>query len=97
LYCINCLDIVKLSSKTSTCKCNQIGGRYLGNRFAVYYGKYAIPLGIENSSFTKAVKLYLISKGEAGLVSKIFTIDNKTLYFKKVTKKEYYDTSNKKA
>jgi hypothetical protein len=55
IYCPNCYDIVKCQKTDRTCQCGQSGGRYLDDLNAIYWGK-AIPLGLANSSFVRALR-----------------------------------------
>lgn len=55
IYCQECHDIVNLARDCPRqCLCRKSGGKYTDNLNAEYYGP-AIPLGINNSSFMRAV------------------------------------------
>lgn len=56
IFCPECNDILKLSLRERVCECGQSGGKYLPDGIdAIITGK-AIPLGIANSSFVKALE-----------------------------------------
>jgi hypothetical protein len=49
LICTSCNDIFSLSKEKKICSCGETSGKYLEDGLhAVYSGKYAIPLGIDN-------------------------------------------------
>jgi len=57
LYCPHCQDIKKLQEKRYTfCNCLESFGAYINQLDAQYFGS-AIPLGIDNQSFVKALRL----------------------------------------
>jgi len=66
LYCPDCNDIFNLSRNTKSCTCNKVGGRYLDDVIAEYWGHNAIPLGFTNNSFKEA----LIKQPNDGLGSR---------------------------
>ncbi len=66
LYCPDCNDIFNLSRNTKSCTCNKVGGRYLDDVTAEYWGHKAVPLGFTNSSFKEA----LIKRPNDGFGSK---------------------------
>lgn len=55
LFCTYCQDIFKLDTTSRVCKCGRSGGVYLGYTNAVYFGKYAVPLGFANNSLANAI------------------------------------------
>ena len=55
LYCKECKDLFNLSRKVKKCKCGKTRGKYINWHSAVYAGKNAVPIGIENPSFKKAI------------------------------------------
>lgn len=55
LLCKNCTSIFNLEYKEKTCSCGSTKGKYNDNLNAVYEGKHAIPLGIDNHSFIYAL------------------------------------------
>lgn len=58
LYCKNCHDIIKLLYTPRFCRCGKVGGEYLNILDIAVYGekKLAVPIGIHNSSFYKAIE-----------------------------------------
>jgi hypothetical protein len=57
LFCKACQDLFRLFTGERACRCGETRGRYVGDIDAIYSGEPAVPLGIENSSFAKAVTL----------------------------------------
>ena len=55
IFCTLCHDIVKCQKSGRTCQCGASGGRYTDDLNAVYWGK-ALPLGLANSSFVRALR-----------------------------------------
>jgi hypothetical protein len=57
IFCPICTDIIRLSHDNSTvyCECKKSSGRYVNQIDAIIYGE-AIPLGISNESFSKALR-----------------------------------------
>jgi hypothetical protein len=55
ILCKQCNDIVRLFSEIRTCRCKKSAGVYLNDLDAVYSGEFCIPLGIDNTSMTKAI------------------------------------------
>ena len=55
LYCKKCKYLFNLDFKTKKCKCGKTKGKYINWHSAIYTGKDAVPLGIENPSFQKAI------------------------------------------
>lgn len=62
IFCTECHDIVKLHSDPTACMCGKSGGRYVDDLNAEIYGK-AVPLGIANGSFVRALE----NRPESGL------------------------------
>jgi hypothetical protein len=61
LYCKNCKDLFNIKFKLKKCSCGKTKGKYINWHSAIYSGKYAVPIGIENPSFSKAmldIKMY---------------------------------------
>lgn len=56
IFCKNCHDIVKLTKKLRKCECGKSWGQYLPNGLDARIDGEAIPLGIANGSFVKAIK-----------------------------------------
>lgn len=56
LYCKACYDIFRLWEEERTCKCGKTKGRYLDLLAAEYVGDFAVPLGVDNFSFVRAVR-----------------------------------------
>ncbi len=54
IFCGECCDIVALRSWPRACGCGRSYGRYVDDLNAVYGGE-AVPLGISNPSFAKAL------------------------------------------
>ena len=55
IFCKECQDIFKLDFEMRFCKCKKSSGKYLDNSKAVYYGEFAIPIGINNHQLANAV------------------------------------------
>lgn len=56
LLCKECQDIIRLVDVKRTCKCGKVGGRYIDDLNAVYFGDMAVPIGFANSSLVSAVR-----------------------------------------
>ena len=57
LFCDNCHDIFRLTEDIKTCECGKVSGQYYSDRITAWYkGEDAVPLGIANSTFVKALK-----------------------------------------
>ena len=56
IFCTECTSIVSLQREITFCSCKQSCGYYLENGLDAYYAGNAIPLGINNTSFLKAVR-----------------------------------------
>lgn len=57
IFCPHCHDVRKLHTDCIvSCKCGKSSGRYLDDGLHAVLGGDAIPLGIDNSSFVKAIK-----------------------------------------
>jgi hypothetical protein len=57
LFCPVCQDVKKLHLEMTFCNCCSSSGQYNSHINASYYGR-AIPLGISNQSFSKALELW---------------------------------------
>jgi len=55
LLCKSCQDIIKLVKTPRTCQCGKVGGHYIDDIQAVYFGDDAIPMGINNESLMEAL------------------------------------------
>ena len=55
LYCSRCRDVIRIEVRSS-CRCKKTKGRYLDNRNAEFEGEFAVPLGIDNAEFVRAVR-----------------------------------------
>jgi hypothetical protein len=55
LFCKKCSDTFNLRKKHKECECGAIGGRYLDDKNAVYYGDKASAFAIDNYSFQARV------------------------------------------
>jgi len=55
IYCPHCYDVRKIQSEKTHCRCGQCWGMYTDDLNAIYGGE-AIPLGVANSSFVKAIE-----------------------------------------
>ena len=51
LWCKKCRSMFNLHSESKSCECGKSHGRYIDDINAIYTGKYAILLGIDNHSF----------------------------------------------
>ena len=57
IYCTICQDLVKLKMELTYCECEKSCGKYLEDGLnAIYFGDYAVPLGINNFNFVEALK-----------------------------------------
>ena len=56
IFCPECYDIVKLTLEHRTCYCGDAWGYYEPDGFNATIGGGAIPLGILNDSFVRALK-----------------------------------------
>ena len=54
LFCDKCCDIFKLDEEPRKCKCGEVTGRYLDNRYAVTNGK-GFSIAIGNGSLMNAI------------------------------------------
>jgi len=84
LYCSKCKSIFNLTDTMKHCACGETKGMYIDNLNAVYAGDYAVPLGIANGDFHRALesetrKLYNIS-----VVFDAFVIEPDCPTFKKI-------------
>lgn len=52
----SCDDIFNLDYEEKTCSCGETKGHYKDSRNAVYSGKHAIPLAIDNVTFAEAIR-----------------------------------------
>ena len=57
IFCSKCGDIFNLKPKEKRCSCGLSGGRYKNSTFAIYWGHYAIPLGLINESLSRAIEM----------------------------------------
>lgn len=80
LLCNKCVDIFNLTDEEKTCKCGITKGRYINMIDAVYSGN-CTPLGIDNSSFHKA--LLNRPKDGIGVAFNAFVIPEECKTFKK--------------
>lgn len=51
LYCKKCRDVFNLHMTDRACLCGETRGKYTVSPNAVYTGKHAVPLAIDNYSF----------------------------------------------
>jgi hypothetical protein len=58
LFCKSCQDIVRMMAEPRECKCGAVGGRYLDDLDAVYYGDDAIPMGASNPTMVKMARAW---------------------------------------
>lgn len=93
VYCPMCQDLYKMpvATKSKSCMCGLSWGRYLKDKKHAVIGGFAIPVGIDNKSFVKAIKkrhelLYfsIPHPFEAFLIPKICTtVKNEITYRKR--------------
>lgn len=83
LFCKSCHDVIRLiQDRERLCKCGKVGGRYIDEIRAEYWGgKKAIPLGFDNYSLASAIDHQPLS-GE-GQYFKAFVIPKACPTFKK--------------
>ncbi len=55
LYCPACHDVRRLWTDKTVCRCGRCWGRYKADGLQATYGGLAIPLGIDNGSFSWAL------------------------------------------
>ena len=56
LLCKKCQDVVRLSEdEKRICECGKVGGKYIDDLNAVYFGEMAVPIGFANSSLVNAI------------------------------------------
>lgn len=55
LLCKKCNHIFSLTLQERFCECKATKGRYIDEQNAVYSGKYAVPLGLTNTSLLSAI------------------------------------------
>ena len=56
LFCKECQDIIRLiPDKIRECKCGKVGGKYINELNAVYFGKEGVPIGFKNSTLANAI------------------------------------------
>jgi len=85
LFCPKCQDIFKLSQEWRTCSCGEARGHYVGEIDAKYTG--GVPIGIENTSFVKALRSanrQLGTRDGLGIRFEAFVIPDVCPTFKKV-------------
>ena len=88
LFCKNCADIFSISTqKVKTCSCGQTKGKYLDQLNAVYTGRFAIPMGISNPSFIKAIKRFNHDGGGDNFTA--FLISDAAPSFRKINESEF--------
>ena len=57
IVCRECQDVVRLiQGEKRTCKCGKVGGKYLDELNAVYFGDMAVPIGFANNSLAMAIR-----------------------------------------
>ena len=55
LFCNKCHDVFRLDRDARKCHCGAVGGKYVNDLNAEYYGEDAVALGFANNTFTDAV------------------------------------------
>lgn len=55
VLCKECQDIVRLIEEKRVCQCGKVGGKYVDDLNAVYFGDMAVPIGFANSTLIKAI------------------------------------------
>lgn len=55
LFCNECQDVIRLIKTKRTCKCGKVGGKYIDDLNAVYFGETAMPIGFANNSLRRAI------------------------------------------
>lgn len=56
LLCKECQDVVRLiKDQKRVCKCGKVGGKYIDELNAIYFGEMAVPIGFSNRSLVTAV------------------------------------------
>ncbi len=77
IYCPECKDLIRLLNELDNrfCICKKSWGRYRDNSHAIIGGK-AIPIGLDNISFNRALKIrnHSIEMGMSGIPFDSFII-----------------------
>lgn len=56
VYCMKCGDVFNLTYKYKECDCKDSGGFYSDRENAIYSGKYAVCLGLDNYSLAEGIE-----------------------------------------
>ena len=96
LFCKKCRSIFNINLKEKTCECGLTKGMYTDNLNAIYTGRNARPMGIDNYSFAyrearKPINSENIEEMLLGKYIKMWFIEKKDCCttFIKLNKKEY--------
>jgi hypothetical protein len=79
IFCPKCYDIIKLRYEFRTCVCGKSGGNYLEDGIVANIVGHAIPLGIDNNSFSEAIMAYQYNKDTQALTSFLISEDSKNI------------------
>ena len=55
LLCRECQDVIRLIDIKRICKCGKVGGKYIDDVNAIYFGEMAAPIGFANNTLVRAV------------------------------------------
>lgn len=81
LFCTNCNDLFSLDLSLKKCSCGETKGKYKDHVNAVYWGIYAVPVGMSNHSFFEAIRKQ--TESGDGIEFKSFVIPVKCNTFEK--------------
>lgn len=56
IFCLNCTDVVRLTTDKKECRCGKSGGYYLADGLNAAIWGSALPLGFANGSFVDAIR-----------------------------------------
>jgi hypothetical protein len=79
IYCPECQDIVRLFFEDRSCRCGKSHGMYRKDGLNAIIGGYAIPIGIDNHSWCKALETNRLwyNSGDRGVTFEAFIIPKK--------------------
>lgn len=87
LFCKDCNDVIRMSSKVRRCKCGKTIGLYIDDVNVIYTGRYAVPLGFANSTLKHAVR-HQPTKSSTGVYFTAFVIPKECDTFRRVKLKD---------
>ena len=75
-----------IPNKKRICECGKVGGKYIDNLNAIYFGKPAVPIGFNNTTLVNAV--HKQPKSGMGSDFSAFVIPKDCKTFKLVSEKD---------